>query len=299
MITTILNTNNAPMTIKVEQLVNGVYITLAEQQINGSKSLSLDFITQSINPVRASFVQTGTGFEVEALSYAHLKKVASTQVVFISNDNPDFGEGYRFGFNGQEKVDEIAGVGNHNTALFWEYDTRLGRRWNVDPIKKEYESVYSCFSDNPIHYHDILGDDKNKGSAKKKASPAPAPGPAAPAKPTLPQLKKYPPTAPGYKAPKSGPALVKNPNGSGTGWLAKDGDVWVPADHKGTHAPHWDRQHPNGTHTYVYPAMSSNVAKTAAVVTTAIVVYEIGKWAIAILGAPETGGASLLLLATP
>jgi hypothetical protein len=40
---------------------------------------------------------------------------------------------YRFGFNGQEKVNEIAGVGNHNTAEFWEYDTRLGRRWNLDP----------------------------------------------------------------------------------------------------------------------------------------------------------------------
>jgi hypothetical protein len=33
---------------------------------------------------------------------------------------------YEFGFNGQMKTNEIAGVGNHNAALFWEYDTRLG-----------------------------------------------------------------------------------------------------------------------------------------------------------------------------
>ena len=26
--------------------------------------------------------------------------------------------GYRFGFNGQEKTDEIAGAGNHTTALY-------------------------------------------------------------------------------------------------------------------------------------------------------------------------------------
>ncbi|MFN9319888.1 MAG: hypothetical protein ACK58Q_04825, partial [Chitinophagales bacterium] len=40
---------------------------------------------------------------------------------------------YRFGFNGQEKDDEVYGAGNLNTAEFWEYDTRIGRRWNTDP----------------------------------------------------------------------------------------------------------------------------------------------------------------------
>ncbi len=40
---------------------------------------------------------------------------------------------YRFGYNTQEKTDEIAGPGNHNTATFWEYDGRLVLRWNQDP----------------------------------------------------------------------------------------------------------------------------------------------------------------------
>jgi hypothetical protein len=53
------------------------------------------------------------------------------------------GAGARFGFNGQENVNEVSGVGNHNSALFWEYDTRLGRRWNLDPKKKAWESDYS------------------------------------------------------------------------------------------------------------------------------------------------------------
>ncbi|MDZ4667997.1 MAG: hypothetical protein SGJ00_08945, partial [bacterium] len=35
---------------------------------------------------------------------------------------------YRFGFGGQERDDEIAGIGNTMTAEFWEYDARLGRR---------------------------------------------------------------------------------------------------------------------------------------------------------------------------
>jgi Glycosyl hydrolase 108 len=67
-------------------------------------------------------------------------------------------EALRFSFNGQEKVDEISGAGNHNTALFWEYDTRLGRRWNVDPVVKPYESSYATFSDNPIYLIDPNGD---------------------------------------------------------------------------------------------------------------------------------------------
>ena len=46
---------------------------------------------------------------------------------------------------------------------------------------------------------------------------------------------------------------MKNPNGSGSGWPDQKGNVWVLTDHKGTHAPHWDVQHPNGTHTPVYP----------------------------------------------
>src|SRR6478736_3791665 len=41
---------------------------------------------------------------------------------------------YRYGFNGQEMSNEIKGVGNSYTAEFWEYDPRLGRRWNVDPM---------------------------------------------------------------------------------------------------------------------------------------------------------------------
>jgi RHS repeat-associated protein len=65
---------------------------------------------------------------------------------------------YRHGFNGQEKVDEISGSGNHNTAEHWEYDTRLGRRWNLDPVIKSWQSGYACFSNNPIVMIDPNGD---------------------------------------------------------------------------------------------------------------------------------------------
>ena len=62
---------------------------------------------------------------------------------------------YRYSINGQEKSDELNE--NLTTALYWEYDSRIGRRWNVDPVLKVGESPYLCFSGNPIFYADPLG----------------------------------------------------------------------------------------------------------------------------------------------
>jgi RHS repeat-associated protein len=64
---------------------------------------------------------------------------------------------YRFGFNGQEKDDEVAGSGNSYTAEYWQYDPRLGRRWNIDPIMKGDESPYATFANSPIYYADPNG----------------------------------------------------------------------------------------------------------------------------------------------
>jgi hypothetical protein len=58
--------------------------------------------------------------------------------------------------NGQKRSTEISA--SAQTALFWEYDGDVGRRWNVDPATKVSESPYFCFSGNPITSIDILGD---------------------------------------------------------------------------------------------------------------------------------------------
>jgi len=43
--------------------------------------------------------------------------------------------------------------------MFWQYDCRLGRRWNLDPFKGKYpsQSPYATFNNNPIIYTDPLG----------------------------------------------------------------------------------------------------------------------------------------------
>jgi hypothetical protein len=76
-------------------------------------------------------------------------------------------DGYRFGYNTQENTDEIAGKGNHTTALYWEYDSRLGRRWNLDPIIFSWQSPYSVNFNNAIVFTDPFGLFGSRGEARE------------------------------------------------------------------------------------------------------------------------------------
>jgi hypothetical protein len=64
---------------------------------------------------------------------------------------------YRYGFNTQEKSPELAE--GHYTAEFWEYDARIGRRWNLDPVVKVHESGYAALGKNPVYLIDPDGND--------------------------------------------------------------------------------------------------------------------------------------------
>ena len=48
---------------------------------------------------------------------------------------------YTYGFQGQTQDNELYGNGNSYSAEFWQYDPRLGRRWNVDPVIKSWKVI--------------------------------------------------------------------------------------------------------------------------------------------------------------
>ena len=75
---------------------------------------------------------------------------------------------YRYFFNGQEADNEVYGKGVSLTAEFWQYDTRLGRRWNVDKKINHQISTYTCFNDNPISFNDFFGDTVRFHSFKER-----------------------------------------------------------------------------------------------------------------------------------
>jgi hypothetical protein len=63
---------------------------------------------------------------------------------------------YRYSINGQEKESELNQ--NITTAKYWEYDSRIARRWNVDPKPTFGISVYCTFSNKPTWFTDPNGD---------------------------------------------------------------------------------------------------------------------------------------------
>ncbi len=70
-----------------------------------------------------------------------------------------FDKNYRYGFNGQEKDDEIKGSGNSYEFKFRIYDPRLGKFLSVDPLSKNYpwNSPYAFAENRPIDGVDLEG----------------------------------------------------------------------------------------------------------------------------------------------
>ncbi len=75
---------------------------------------------------------------------------------------------FRRGFQGQERDDEVSGEGNSYSASFWQYSSRLARRWNIDPVVKHHESPYSSYANNPIWFTDKNGADTSFTSTTAK-----------------------------------------------------------------------------------------------------------------------------------
>ena len=148
-----------PVVISVVETVDGQEVVLAEQLLQAAQMSTVSF---SITPSTPSIRIRVRWFTAPAIIRWRTICVQVPQMqseTYLVDVCDEIGDQYRFGFNGQEKVNEMSGIGNHNTAEFWEYDTRVARRWNVDPIFKEYESPYSAFGGNPILNIDPDGQD--------------------------------------------------------------------------------------------------------------------------------------------
>jgi RHS repeat-associated protein len=71
----------------------------------------------------------------------------------------DPGDGYRYGFNGMEKDDEVKGSGNSYDFGARMYDSRIGRWLSIDPLEAKYPNLspYNFVADNPILFVDPDG----------------------------------------------------------------------------------------------------------------------------------------------
>ncbi len=91
-------------------------------------------------------------FQVDDILITHQELIEETLC-------DDYNCNYRYGFQGQEKDDEIKGRGNSYNYTFRMHDPRLGRFFAVDPLHKDtpYNSSYLSNGNNPIFMTDYEG----------------------------------------------------------------------------------------------------------------------------------------------
>jgi RHS repeat-associated protein len=70
------------------------------------------------------------------------------------------GEGYRYGYQGSEKDDEVKGSGNSYTTHFRQLDPRVGRWLSIDPKASSlsWQTPFCSMDNNPIVFNDPKGD---------------------------------------------------------------------------------------------------------------------------------------------
>ncbi|OEK09132.1 hypothetical protein A8C32_10380 [Flavivirga aquatica] len=98
-----------------------------------------------------------------------VKKSIFTPDVLTYNDYYPFGQllpnrhdethRYRYGFQGQEKDDEVKGEGNSYDYGARFHDPRVGRWLSLDAVSKSYQGNYNFASNSPIMLIDKGGDD--------------------------------------------------------------------------------------------------------------------------------------------
>ena len=154
--------------VVVSGVIGGVFTFTATDNATGGflsstihSGLGITTVAVPLNPPHSNSVTisiTGSTLlpDVIGLIYLvlpHDTTIAQSIVTTVCNRDH-----YRYGYNGQIKVNELAGLGNHNTAEFWEYDTRTGKRANPDPPPDPSVSSYAAFGNSPIWLSDVRGD---------------------------------------------------------------------------------------------------------------------------------------------
>lgn len=142
---------------QVTQLVNGSWTPLTSSSITSATQYTLGF-TPTATDVRLQIVSTTSSASLimrgtELVGEEPGSQPFSYTICTRPRDN------YRFGFNGQEKDNEIKGVGNSLDFKFRGYDSRLGRFISRDPLAMDYpwNSTYAFAENDVIRAIDLEG----------------------------------------------------------------------------------------------------------------------------------------------
>jgi RHS repeat-associated protein len=148
--------------VQVSEYVGGTYVMLGSMLVTtrGRSTLS---IQPKTNLVRVDFWGPGH-VKIADICYKVPKQVQTTMLVDVCNGVKDR---YRFGFNGQEKVNEWAGIGNFMDYKERGQDTRIARFLSRDPLANNFPwySPYQFAGNSPILFIDLDGTEPAKGTS--------------------------------------------------------------------------------------------------------------------------------------
>ncbi|MBN8641156.1 MAG: thrombospondin type 3 repeat-containing protein [Flavobacteriales bacterium] len=122
-----------------------------------------DFYAYAVDPSNVDYVSL---FKPDVLAYNDYYPFGS----LVPNRHATDGS-YRYGFQGQEKDDEIKGEGNSLNYTFRMHDPRVGRFFAVDPLEKSYPwySPYSFGGNKVIRFVELEGLEEKDPSFFTKA----------------------------------------------------------------------------------------------------------------------------------
>jgi RHS repeat-associated protein len=160
------NTLSGMPDVSIQQLVGADWVTVTSTQPTLDGNATLEFSTRNAGNARLVYslsnLATGANMVVNSISTIRIDKQASANIVYISNTDKDFSDDYRYGFNGQEKDNEVKGTGNSLDFKFRAYDSRLGKFLSIDPLSKSYpwNSTYAFAENDVIRCIDLEGAEK-------------------------------------------------------------------------------------------------------------------------------------------
>ena len=149
--------------------------------VENSKTISTTFIPTETRDYRLNFRLRESGYNGEAQTLyiddviitdnttLDVTSISFNPEIIAYNDYYPFGmlmpnrhgqaDSYRYGFQGQEKDDEIKGEGNSLNYKYRMHDPRIGRFFAVDPLAKSYPYMtpYQFSGNKPIWSREIEG----------------------------------------------------------------------------------------------------------------------------------------------
>jgi RHS repeat-associated protein len=167
-------------TIKLQRIVNGsvaddlttVYVVgiddafLSAEDLNPGDSIRVSFQYQGVpanpaapTPPNPPVTPPGAMIVIPRVIYSVITKAPQTYVAMSCDTDGNYTANYRYGFNGQQKDNEIAGVGNYLDFGMRMYDSRLAHFPTPDPLRHQFpsQSPYLFAFNSPIRYKDLEG----------------------------------------------------------------------------------------------------------------------------------------------